>query len=789
MSHALWGLDFMTCSQVLSTRLRSWTLDIFGVLWILAAGFAVILPALVHGSSLGPFDLLSHYSLSKQPGVVVHNWRSIDQITQMIPWTTLAWTQVHSGHLPLWNPYSLLGTPLAFNWQSAPFSVASLVGYLVPLHLAFTVQVLVTLVVAGTGVYVLGRVLGLGVLGCVMAATVCELSGPYVAWLGWPQVQVMSWAGWLFAAALLVVRGRHPARAISFLAVVVACVIYSGFPESEIQLGLALVVFLVVLLALRTPWLRGSGPVLRPTFAVTMGTVAGFGLGAPLALPGLQLAAHSTRNLSSYTNALPLHSVGAFVFQGFDGLPEASSHWFGSLGWYPTYVQAYTGVIAVVLVLLAVALRRRQPEVRAFCAVAVVTAAFCFVTPLVMLIHRLPFHVGRVQWAFALAPMDFALAVLAGVGADVLVRSHQKPVVRRWVGGGFTGMGFMLLAVWLFGRGDLPSVDAAIRAQSFVWPAIATAVGLTVVGALAVAHRSTRTRPGSVALPRFVGQGAVIALLACETAFLVASGAPVMSSSPSFLVPTSAEVALEHAVGTSVVGCGTKPCWTTLGILPDINVAYHVQEFADYDPSIPRRYLLSWRALTGDKRGFDVEIFSPDITTTTEARQYGVKFLLEPERTPGPKGTTFVEAIGDEELYRVPGAAVATLNSTTAATTLANAGVAAIPVAVTHASPASWKLVTDQATAQELRLRLTNVPGWHGSIDGRPLSLVPFSDVMLEARIPPGHHTIELHYWPTAFTVGIVLAICSVTALSLGLFVPWARRRRHTQAAGRIDLP
>jgi len=39
---------------------------------------------------------------------------------------------VHLGFLPLWNPYSGPGLPLAFNWQSASFGVPSLIGYLMP---------------------------------------------------------------------------------------------------------------------------------------------------------------------------------------------------------------------------------------------------------------------------------------------------------------------------------------------------------------------------------------------------------------------------------------------------------------------------------------------------------------------------------------------------------------------------------------------------------------------------------------------------------------------------------
>ena len=82
---------------------------------------------------------------------MIHNTSAGDQVDAIIPWSTLAWTQVHHGQLPLWDPYAALGLPLAFNWQTAAFSVPTLIGYLFPLHLAVTVQVFLTLVIAGTG--------------------------------------------------------------------------------------------------------------------------------------------------------------------------------------------------------------------------------------------------------------------------------------------------------------------------------------------------------------------------------------------------------------------------------------------------------------------------------------------------------------------------------------------------------------------------------------------------------------------------------------------------------------
>ncbi len=57
------------------------------------------------------------------------------------------------------------------------------------------------------------------------------------------------------------------------------------------------------------------------------------------------------------------------------------------------------------------------------------------------------------------------------------------------------------------------------------------------------------------------------------------------------------------------------------------------------------------------------------------------------------------------------------------------------------------------------------MPGWHATIDGRPLALKRYAGVLLEARVPPGRHTVVVRYWPETFTEGLVLA----GAAALGL--------------------
>ena len=753
--------------------------DVVGLAYVMVAGVVLVVPALIHGSHLGPFDLLAQDGLLQQPGVVPHNTWTGDQVASMMPWTTLAWTQVHHGQLPLWNPYSGLGMPLAFNWQSAPFGLPALVGYLVPVQYAYTVGIVVTVVVAGTGAYFLGRLLHLGVVGCAMAATGFELSGPFVGWLGWPHASVFSWAGWMFAAALLIVRGQTRVRAVAFFALVVALALYAGQPEVFSVLAFALVVFVAALLV-HTAVRSGAGAMLRPAGDLVVGAIAGGALAAPLALPGLQVFSGSLHSKTAGVVALPVENLLHVVFQGYDGLPIVGSARFDADGYF--YLPAYVGVIAVVVAVVAVVMRRRRPEVVALTAVALVTGGVVFIPFLISIMDALPFF-GSVGWTRSLLPMAFALAMLAGVGVDALVRSGRTRVW-QWTGAGFAAAGVGLVVLYLATVPGLSAVDRRIRSHSFVWPAIEVGVGLVVAFGSVLAYRRAG-RPDDGTARRFrlrAGMVAGLALLLCQTAFLVVAGAPLFSSSATFFATTPPVSELQQEVGSSLVGWGPNPGYfcVGLGIHPDVNSVFSVHQLALYDPMVPRSYFSAFESLAhrpaGDPAAND---YCPALTTVSQARQYGVAYILESAGVAGPAGTTLVGRVGNEDLYHVPGAYPATLTPLPADGSLPADGADGTPVAVTHHDPANWKLVTRSATLQVLRLRLTDFPGWHASIDGKPLTLESYAGVMLQARIPAGRHLVELHYWPTTFSVGIILCVLAVAGLATALVLDGVRRQRR----------
>jgi len=88
-------------------------------------------------------------------------------------------------------------------------------------------------------------------------------------------------------------------------------------------------------------------------------------------------------------------------------------------------------------------------------------------------------------------------------------------------------------------------------------------------------------------------------------------------------------------------------------------------------------------------------------------------------------------------------------------------------------------MVTDVGGPALLRLRLTAVPGWQATLDGRPLAVGSWSrGAMVEVDVPPGRHVVELHYWPDLFTIGIVMAGVVVVAFATAALVVGTRRRR-----------
>ncbi len=739
-----------------------------GLGWTVLAAVAVMAPVLRPGVSLGSFDLLSRIGLTHHAGVAVHSEFPADQILYFAPLTNLAWHQVHSGQLPLWNPDNVLGMPLAFSWQSGVFSVPVLLSYLAPAHLAYTVIVLAKLVIAGTGAYTLCRVLGMRPISAAFGGTVFELSGPMVHYSGWAMTGVTCWAGWILVAAIALIGGRHRLRDTVLLALAVAAAIYGGHPESVAVLGLSIVLFFAVYLGVRAR--RDGAPLRRPVVDLVVAGACGVGLGAPLILPGLQVVQASGR-------------AGAT-----GGAPYALSHLsdlvVGLQGTDFRVPSPYVGVLAIVLAVVAVRLFWHRAEILGFAAVAVAALLLTFKNPLHILVQALPV-LGQVTWNRDVMLLALALGVLGAAGLDAFWRDEVPARFRPWALGTLGAAAVIVALVSLAVAVGAQHTAGGARSR-LAWAAVEVVVGVGLLLAAGLGpswvhvgrhHASARAR-----------RGAAVGFLVAQSAFLVVAGVSFWSISSTYFAPTPAVTALKHTVGSSLVAMGpcrarpfTYPYATEFGIRPNANIGYGVDEFAVYEPVLPTSYYASWTAVSGQQLSPSlrrVGLFCPQITTATEARVYGVSYVLGPRHGRGPTGATRVGTVGGEALFHVTGTSQATLSELPGSGGHLPIDAPGTPVPVTHPGAASVRVVTDATGPRMLRLRVTALPGWHATIDGRALPLRDWAaGAMLEARVPAGRHVVELTYWPGLFSAGLGAAgIVIVGLVAAGATVVLRRR-------------
>ena len=263
--------------------------------------------------------------------------------------------------------------------------------------------------------------------------------------------------------------------------------------------------------------------------------------------------------------------------------------------------------------------------------------------------------------------------------------------------------------------------------------------------------------------------------------FLIVDDGPVPSSTSSPYKPTAAVIALQRYVGSSLVGLGVNSedfGGLGLGLAPDTSIDFGIHEFAEYDPIAPLSYFKVWGRFNGTASGVPgVYDFIPGIPSATVARRYGVSYVLARAGVSGPSGSTFVAHLGSENLFHIPGAATATLVPASSSNAWPSIDARGTPVSAKWPSPSQVRIVTDSRSPQVLRLRIASFPGWKATIDGKMLPLATYLSMMLQARIPPGNHVIELRYWPTRFSEGLVIAAVTVLALLVASLVVWWRRR------------
>jgi len=395
---------------------------------VVAVILLVVLPALVFGVPA----LLGHAVL---PG---------DDLTQNFPLRVLAGHQLRSGQLPLYDPYIWSGAPLLGGWNAGAAYPLTALFAVVPATAAWTLNLILTWVVAGLGMFFFLRALRLATGPALLGALTFAFAGAMSAQVShFGLVAGMSWVPVELLGVLRLSQtrstGSRPAW-IAILAGATGLTILAGEPRAIADAG--------VIVGLYAAWRiarlgrRGTPAAL----SVAAAAVLGAGLGAVQWLPGLAAVAASQRGAGSMalfnSGSLPAKWLLLLLVpdlmggSGSLGQPAFFSHY------NLTEVTGYVGILPLVaaMVLLGrVRLRSRPPEWIIWHVVALVGVVLALGgnTPAGHLLFHLPFFGDQRLQSRNILVTDLALAILFAYWADHPLSERSQRFLgasaRRWL--------------------------------------------------------------------------------------------------------------------------------------------------------------------------------------------------------------------------------------------------------------------------------------------------------------------------------------------------------------------
>ncbi|MGH9295139.1 MAG: hypothetical protein ACRD0B_07390, partial [Acidimicrobiales bacterium] len=518
------------------------------------------------------------------------------------------------------------------------------------------------------------------------------------------------------------------------------------------------------------------------------GGLAGLLLSAPLWWPGIQLLQLAHRTTETAFSSLPATSMSLLVAAGFYGLPIGSSPFFLK-GWNYYESVAYIGVVVLVLCAVGVARQWRRPSVLALVALAVVGLLITYQSRSFHPVQSALDDVApQVEWVRFRSVLGLPFGLLGGIGLEMVGAWRKRGAFFAFCAGTLA----LGAVAGVLAAERAPGVAAtAVRARSLIWPF--ALVGTCVACALLWLWLLSSHRRGGVAGERhrrrrwrrpLLRAALGASLWAASASFLLFAGVGINSYASSPFETTAAIRQLRHLTGGSLValdGGNTASVqkFVPVGFYPEVNLGYGVAELAGHDPVIPREYFRRFGASPGGS-GY----LQPDISTLAMARRYGARFILVAAHLPAVAGAPLVAEVAGERLYEVPDSSRFSLSGSSSGSGSGSGTASAVPMAgdleVRQPAPSEYDVtVFVRGHGARLRARVTAVPGWHATVDGRPAHLSPTRSGApgYSLLLPPGRHHVRLWYLPDRLGTGLVAAAAGTLGLALWAGIGWGLRR------------
>lgn len=450
---------------------RFWPIGCILFFWLLFA-----FPYWRHG--LVPFPstyLVTFFApWSNSYGMPVKNNAMPDVITQIYPWKRVTIDSWKHGEMPLWNPFSFSGTSHAGNYQSAIFSPANLLFFVLPELHAWSLMILLQPILAAWFMMLFLRSLGISREGSTIGGIAFMFCGFIVVWMAYGTLAyaVLYLPLILFAINTFVQTGNK------WRAAGIAAAIGASFLSGHFQMSLYVLLYAISFIFYRI--LRGENR--RRGWIALLFVFCGVGLAFPQILPGFSAYAGAVRSsLFLKGEVIPWQYIVTMFSPDFYGNPVTRNDWFGHYAEWASYI----GVTALLLAFLAIAAKRKAAMVWYFIVMTVIPLLLAFQTPLVDLLFALKIPVVSTSSVSRIIILvSFSLAVLSGFGIDVLREAWAKRSGKRvllWAVGSMVFVG-VLWFVLLVLR-PLPGDKLAIAVRNMYLPTALVGITLAVTGA------------------------------------------------------------------------------------------------------------------------------------------------------------------------------------------------------------------------------------------------------------------------------------------------------------------
>ncbi|MDP9330144.1 MAG: YfhO family protein [Actinomycetota bacterium] len=729
----------------------------------------------------------------------------VDLLPQWLSTFSFLGRSLASGHIPEWDPFSMGGVPFAADPQSGWTYLPAMVLFTVfPSDVAIRLFIVVQPVLAGLGVYWFLRGERVGLAASTVGGLCLGLvMGHSVIALGLPFAGTLAWSALLLASAARVVHARGwPGR---FVWVAITAICWGQLANAHLSNGLVMgsAALGLYLAAALVRSVRRHVMPLREGVQLAAVTI--------VSIPLVNLAVLLPRLLY-----LPTTSIGA----GYDRLDA----WGTSL----THVSTRGGAIGFTawalwpselarvpgpyLGALAIALSLAWWKSARYRWIGVPMAVYGFVfyllslggvarvlAPLVRGTFLGQFYLHE-PYRFVYASI-FAVCVLAGLGADALLRSHsvRDGLVLLAPGAGLWLLLFGLAASAQHEAGFLAlaivSGAAAVtfcrRTPSFSWllPAV-IAIELTVSGLIGQGstYRSDYQALHSPGLDiaSYVAPGAIATYLREQ---MPAGGRYVTT------VPRLGQYGFQGLQGTAY--------WA--GLANQRSMIFEVADAGGYNPTQLVRYWTFVRAIDPKPMHYNAAFLSnpPPVMLNL----LGVRWLIAAGALPawatGVAPPAPIRVDGSWKLYPLSGAAPiasvvgrwTSVDSPAAALrTVRDPGfdVASDVVVENGSVPAAAQVPVEgsatfamvdanaasvRATTSGPAMLLVRIPyerNWHASVDGKPVGILPADYLDMGIPIPAGEHTVQLGYSDPSIGYGLLGTALSLLALlGAALYFRW----------------